>query len=177
MNRKLLLALAVAAGFAASAAFAQVIPVPTVSIINTNDLVQVVPRGVPSAQSQYATPAQLNNVPGYVKVTPSVSALAGACAAGVPATGCAGYFNTFANSQTFEVIILTGTMAYSYNYAAAAPSDGARECIAGSGGAITQASLLANTGQTVTGGSNISVTSNSAVCWTFSASNLTWDRT
>ena len=34
-------------------------------------------------------------------------------------------------SRELCLVVLTGTMSYSYNYSAAAPSDGARECVIG----------------------------------------------
>ena len=170
LNKKAIIGLALVAGFGMSAAMAQVIPVPVVPIINTNDLIQVVPRGVPSGQSQYAIPAQINNVPGYVKTAVGITCNNG------PFNGCAGYFNQFSQSQSYQIMVLTGTLAYSYSYTATSPSDGARECIVASGAGITAAGLVASGSQIVTGGSGASLSSNSAACWTYSASNLTWDR-
>lgn len=152
---------------AAGLAVAQTYPPPTAPTIHNNtDLIAIVPNGIPSAQSQYVPPAEISNAPGYVKVTPTT------------AIGSPGYYNTFAANQSYMIVVLTTTMPYSYNYTAASPSDGARECISGSGGAITQATLWATaaSGQTVTGGSNVSVSSNSSACWTYSLQNLTWDR-
>ena len=151
---------------AAGLAVAQTYPPPIAPTIHNNtDLIQITPNGTPSAQSQFVPPAAIANAPGYVKLAAQGS-------------GGTGYYNTFTPNQSYMILVLTGTMAYSYNYTAASPSDGARECIVGSGGAITQATLWATaaSGQTVTGGSNVSISSNSSACWTYSLANLTWDR-
>ena len=58
--RNFLIGLAAAAALSISgAAFAQV-TLPQVQTIGPNDLVQVIPNGVPTAQSQYATAAALS---------------------------------------------------------------------------------------------------------------------
>lgn len=53
------LAAALAIGFGVSVAVAQVIPVPQVTTVNSNDLIQDIVRGVPSAQNQYVSAAAL----------------------------------------------------------------------------------------------------------------------
>jgi hypothetical protein len=58
---------------------------------------------------------------------------------------------------------------------AAAPSDGARECIFTSGAAITTLVVAANTGQTINNAVT-SLSANTGACYLFSRSNLTWDR-
>lgn len=170
MNKRLILGLALAGLLgAAGFAVAQSYPPPQVQTINnTLDLIQILPRGAPQAGNVYAAPGQISNTPQYVKVTPTTAS--GSLAA------APGYTNYFANAQTYLILILTTTMPYSYAYATTAPSDGARECTVGSGGAITALTFVAAAGQTVTGGNNVSVSSNSSACWTYSASNLTWDR-
>lgn len=170
MNKRLIFGLGIA-GFlvAAAVAVAQTIPVPTVlTVNNTADLIQIVPRGVPQGGNVYASPGQITNTPQYVKVTPTGAAL--------PITTAPGYANYFGQSQSYLIVVLTTTMPYSYAYAATAPSDGARECVFASGGAITALTFVAASGQTVTGGTNLSVSSNAGACWTYSLSNLTWDR-
>jgi hypothetical protein len=169
-NTRLIAGLAIAGILcAAGLVYAQVNPPPVVATVhNTTDLIPISPNGAPSAQGWQVAPAQISNAPQYVKVTPTS---ANASLAAAP-----GYTNYFAQAQTYFIIVLTNTMPYSYAYAATAPSDGARECVVGSGGAITQLTFVAASGQTVTGGANISVTSGSGVCFTYSLANLTWDR-
>ena len=176
MNKRIVAAVAVLAlVIGAGLARAQYYPPPFVSSINNNsDAIQVISRATPSAQNTYATPAQITNVPGYVKLTPAVTT---ACTAGTPNLGCAGYYNTFAANQTYELIVLTGTLSYSYNYTATSPSDGARECVAGSGAGITSVYLEPSGSQIVTSGQTaVTLAANASACWTYSLANLTWDR-
>lgn len=153
------IALLLAAGlFAAGSAvaIAQVISVPTQATIGTTDLIQVVPGGVPSAGNAYVTPAQISGAPGYTKT--------------VPLTG----FNlTFTNSQVWMLLYPAGTLATGTITTAPNPSDGQRECIRSS---QTQTALTftANTGQTI-GTALTALTAGTAVCYTFSKSNATWD--
>jgi hypothetical protein len=166
MKNRLLIAVSVAALLiGVGLVRAQVVPPQLPTIAAVTDRIQDIPNGQPSAQSFYVAPAQISNAPQYVK----------ALSQGVAAQGV-GYFNYFAQAQTYLIVVLTATMPYTYAYTAVAPSDGARECVSGSGGAITSLYFTASSGQTVTGGSNVSVSSNSSACWTYSASNLTWDR-
>lgn len=151
------IALALVAGFGLSAALAQVIPIPGVSIINPTDLIQVVPRGVPSAQSQYATPAQLTSQMGYVKVSPAT-----------------GFSYTFGNSQSVLVLTNTTTVALGTVTLASAPSDGAQECIFAQN-TVTTLGVLANTGQTIDNAVT-TLTAAAKVCYLYSISNATWDR-
>jgi hypothetical protein len=170
MNKRLLAGLCIAGAMCVAGwAYAQSYPPPQVPLVhNTTDLIPISPNGSPTAQGWQVAPAQISNAPQYVKVTPTTAA--GTLAA------APGYTNYFAQAQTYLIVVLTTTMPYSYAYAATAPSDGARECVVGSGGAITAMTFVAASGQTVTGGANVSVSSNSSACWTYSASNTTWDR-
>jgi hypothetical protein len=71
---------------------------------------------------------------------------------------------------------LTTTLSAVTIVLAAAPSDGARECIFSGGYGVTTVVVAANTGQSI----NNAVTSfaaNVGACYLYSASNLTWDRT
>jgi hypothetical protein len=157
MKRLGYIALALGAGFTFSAALAQVTPIPNVSIINPTDLIQVVPKGVPSAQSQYATPAQLSSQSGYVKVSPVT-----------------GFSYTFGNSQSYLVITSSTTLAQGTVTLASAPSDGARECIY-TQNIVTAFAVVAPTGESI----NNAVTATTAAanfCYLYSLSNATWDR-
>ena len=153
---------------AAALAYAQSYPPPQVPTIHAvTDLVPISPNGAPTAQGWQVAPAQISNAPQYVKVTPTTSG---------GATTANFYNNYFAQAQTYLLVILTTTEPYSYANAATAPSDGARECVTASGGAITNFYFVASAGQTVTSGNGISLSSNTSACFTYSLANLTWDR-
>lgn len=141
------------------AALSQTITVPQVQIVNPNDLIQVVPRGQPSAGNQYATPAQITSQSGYYKSVPA-----------------AAFTFTFGNSQTYAAFAPAGTLASGYVTLAPAPSDGARECIFTTN-TITAFYVAANSGQSInaafTGGT---LSANTGTCYLFSLSNATWDR-
>lgn len=157
MKKHYLIAAALVAGFSLSAALAQVIPIPGVSIINPTDLIQIVPKGVPQAQSQYANPAQITSQSGYAKFSPAT-----------------GFTYTFGNSQSYIVLTNSTTLATGTIILAAAPSDGARECVFAQN-AVSAFGITANTGQSI----NNALTALSAAtnaCYLYSASNSTWDR-
>ena len=152
------------AAFAAAAilligasAFAQTLP--QVQTINgTNDRMQVVPNGSPSAQSVYAAPNQVTVTKGYV-VNPS--------------TNGTSYNYTFGNS-TSRMIFDPGASGAGVTIVAAAnPSDGAEQCL------FSTANLLvtwsANTGQTI----NDAITTlaaNAQACYLFASAQSAWVR-
>ena len=130
---------------------------PTLSVVTATDLFQDIPGGNVSVGNFYVTAAQIAGVPGYTKV--------------VPLTG---FSLTFGNSQTDMILNPAGTLATGTLITAAAPSDGQRECVLSS---QTQTALTwtANTGQTINNAPTALVAM-VPVCITYSASNLTWDR-
>lgn len=150
------IAAAALVGFA-GAVLAQTIAVPQVQIINPTDLVQVVPGGIPSAQSKYAIPAQITSQMGYQKQSPITA-----------------FSYTFGNSQSLIVLTNSTTVAQGTITFAAAPSDGANECLYAQN-IVTTLNLVAPTGQTL---DNAVTTIGAAaqVCYLFSISNATWDR-
>jgi hypothetical protein len=155
----------IAAFIAASAALlvagyvvAQVIVVPQVTTLNpNNDVVQVIPNGAPAANEVYATPALLTNVYGYNK--------------SVPLTGAT---FTFGKNVTYASINPAGTIAAYTITLAANPSDGARNCLF-STQIVTSLTVNANTGQSINSAAS-AMTANGTVCYIFSLSNATWDR-
>lgn len=160
-----------AAGILALAglAIAQV-TVPVVSTVNpTEDRIQIVPRGQPSAQSVYASPAQLAASGYYVKKT--TAQFTAMTAANV---GNGSYSFTFANSQGELLFDPGGTLAYAYITFAPNPSDGARQCVFSTGD-VTALYPTANTGQTLNDAAT-SITAPARICYTYSTGNLTWDR-
>lgn len=154
--KKILLGALAALIVSSGIVLAQPIPVPQVSRINPNDLMQVLPGGQPSAQSYYAIPAQITSQLGYVKVSPTT-----------------GFTYTFGNSQSDLVLTSASVVAAGTVVFASAPSDGAKECVYAQNGITTL--TFSAPGQTI----NNAVTTLAAaarVCYLFSISNLTWDR-
>lgn len=173
MMKRILGGIALAALVAGAVQFAraQSPSVPTVLTINNNsDLIQVVPNGAPVVGNVYATPAEINNAPGYKKVSVGQTLNV--------ANGYSG--QVFGNYQTYLIFIVPATMPYSYVTLAPAPSDGARDCVVASGGALTSLYVAANSGQSIanngTAAAGISLSTNTTACFTYSLSNLTWDR-
>lgn len=156
--KKLLLASAAGIVICAGLAFAQSIPVPFLSVVNTSDAIQDVPKGVPYAGNQYVTPAQIAGVPGYVNGGVAVTA----------------WTYTFGNSVTDYFIQPAGTLATGTITTAANPSDGQRECFLST---QTQTALTwtANTGQTVSGAPTAGV-ANTTYCMTYNLAAATWYR-
>lgn len=146
-----------AIGFAAAAIGQNYYP-PVVPLIGPTDTIPIVRSGQPSAQQQYANPAQITSQMGYQKVSPVT-----------------GYTYTFGNSQSMIVFTgavtpLAGTVTF-----AAAPSDGANQCVYSQGGISTLNLAAGATGQTVRN----AVTSLAAlakVCYLYSAADGFWDR-
>ncbi len=155
MKKCIFPAVAVAALFAVSAN-AQVPTVPTVPNVGTTDLFQDVVRGFPQVNNYYATAAQINNVQGY--------------AIAVPTTG---FSLTFAPGQTYYLIQPAGTLATGTFTFAAAPGDGAKECVRSSQ-SQTAVTIAGNTGQTVSGTAVTTMSPNTTYCWIFQASSSTW---
>lgn len=140
----------------AVSANAQVPTVPTVPNVGTTDLFQDVVRGFPQANNYYATAAQINNVQGY--------------AIAVPTTG---FSLTFGSGQTYYLIQPAGTLATGTFTFAAAPGDGAKECVR-STQTQTAVTIAANAGQTVGGTAVTTMAANTTYCWLFQASSSTW---
>jgi hypothetical protein len=140
-------------------AISQTISVPQVSILNPTDLFQVIPLGQPTASNVYATPSLITAQNGYQKASPATFA---------------GNGYTFAANQTYLVLTNASVIANMSVTLAAAPSDGAKECVFSQNG-VTAFQIIVASGQTI----HNAVTTLAAatgVCYVYSASNLTWDR-
>lgn len=156
--KKLLLASASVVAFGVTFALAQApSPIPQAQIVNPNDLIQDIPNGLPSAQNYYVKPAQITSQSGYAKYSPVT-----------------GFSYTFGNSQSFIVLTNSTTLALGTITLAAAPSDGAKECIYAQN-TITTFGVFANTGQTIDNAVTTLSAATSA-CYLYSLSNTTWDR-
>lgn len=139
------------------AAISQVINLPLVPTVATNDLFLDVVGGFPQAQNSYVTAAQIAGVPGYTYT--------------VPLTG---FTLTFANSQADMILNPAGALATGTLTTALNPSNGQRECVLSS---QTQTALTwaANTGQTIVNPPTALV-ANTAVCMTYVGSLAAWQR-
>ena len=137
-------------------AAAQVTPVPLIQSSHPfADLIQVIPNGAPTAQSQYEPWAGVTNVYGYYK-----------------AVVVNGFNYTFGTNVTYAAFN-PATVVGGYIYLAAAPFDGARNCMFSTQTATV--TVYANTGQTINNAVT-SLTANTGVCYLYSQSNTTWDR-
>ena len=156
MKKSLVLAILAVLGVAGYA-IAQTISVPQVAIINSNDLLQVIVHGAPTAGSQYATPSQITSQSGYYKSIPTT-------------------LNTFTfgNTTSNAAFAPAGTIAGLYVTAAPNPSDGAREC-AFTTQTITAFYWAANTSQSINNAVT-TLSANTGACYLYSLSNATWDR-
>lgn len=142
-------------------AISQTVTAPQVTVINPTDLMQIIPFGQPKAGAVYSTPSLVTAQHGYQKATP------------VSYTGVAAAY-TFAANQGYLLLTPATTIANLSIMLAAAPSDGARECVFTTN-TITALGVAANTGQSI----NNAVTTlaaNTSACYLYSAANLAWDR-
>lgn len=157
-------------------AVAQTITVPQVTVINADDLIQIVLHGQPRSNNVYAKASQITAQSGYYKSSWV------AYTAGIAKSN---YSHTFANNETYAIFNNTGG-AYLYITMAATPSDGARECIFSQAGIIANSAasgvdgggvlyMSANTGQTLNNGLSLMAAATN-YCWVYGASNATWDR-
>lgn len=159
--KKVLAALAIL-GFIGGLAYAQSITLPIEPNTNQSlDVIQVIPNGQPSVQSQYATPAQITSASVFTKAAPTTAA-------------SNGYVFYFTNNQHDMLFEATATMLYLYIYLAATPQNGAQECFF-STQTVTTAYPTALTGQTLNNAIT-AMTANTRYCYTYSSSNTTWDR-
>lgn len=156
---RFLLPVAAALGIAGYA-LAQTITVPQVSTINpNNDVIQVIPGGAPAANEVFAPAALITNVYGYYKSAPLT-----------------GFVYTFAKNVTYAAFNPAGTIANFFVSLPANPSDGARACIFTTQIMSTLLVSPTTAGQLINNAINGALAANTSVCYLFSASNATWDR-
>lgn len=144
-------------GLGGSAALAQTIVMPQVTSVGPTDLFQDVVRGVPSAQNQYATAAQIAGVPGYhsfgtITTDPGYT---------VP-NGVTDLFAHAAGSITLVTITTEPN-----------PADGKRECWY-LDQTTTTLTWTANTGQTINASVHAAGVQYNPNCITYVASSATW---
>ncbi len=150
---------------------AQPITLPQVPTITpTTDLMPIIPRGQPSSQGVYSSPAEVTVTSQYSKSTIA----AGAAVPTGSGQVVAGYNNYFGNYQSLILLEPATTLTYAYFTMASAPSDGSTQCMF-STATVTTTILQAITGQTLNNGIT-AMTANTRYCYTYSLSNTTWDR-
>lgn len=141
------------------AVIAQTVAVPQVQTISpTADRIQIIPRGAPSAQSVYASPAQITATKGYYKSSPLTN-----------------FTFTFAANQAIAAFTPAGTLSTATVTLAAIPSDGTEECIF-STQTLTSLTINANAGQSIANAVT-TLTANGKVCYLYGQSTATWNRT
>jgi hypothetical protein len=168
--KRLLIGAAFALAFAGQA-FAQSTPLPTVPTVTpTSDVLQIIPRGAPSAQNLYVPLSGVQSSEQYAKVAITTAS---------NYSTSPGYSNTFQNFQSDILVTAPGTLSYLYFTFAPNPSDGARECFYANQ-TVTTAYPTANTtlnAQVVNASNTItSMTASTRYCFLYSVSNLQWDR-
>ena len=159
MTRLRILVLALAGILGLSVAIAQTYPVPIVGAHNAPDLVQVIPNGVPTAQSQFCQWNCITNVYGYYKNGTGTQNQ-------TYSTGANLSYVTWANASA---------IAYLYLYLPTAPLDGAKNCYF-SIGAVTAMTLYAGLTTQTLNNAITAMSANTQYCYLYSASNTSFDR-
>lgn len=163
-------------GLLAAGAIAQSALTPNVGAGNmrpTQDLVQIIPLGAPSAQSKYVTTAQLHTVYGFYKSANTFTA--------------GNFFYNNADGVTYANFYPSTTVTTAYFGLALTPSDGQLNCFFSSAqvtnayicnNGVTNTTMAAN-GCTTTGINSAlagTLSANSRVCYLYGVSTATWDR-
>jgi hypothetical protein len=159
MKRLRILVLALAGFLGLSVALAQV---PQITIIGNHlapDLMQVIPNGVPNAQSQYCQWNCITNVYGYYKNGTGTQNQ-------TYSTGANLSYVTWANASA---------ISYLYLYLPTAPLDGAKNCYF-SIGAVTAMTMYAGLTTQTLNNAITAMSANTQYCFLYSVSNTAWDR-
>ena len=138
------------------AAIAQTVVLPTVGRVDVDDLVQVIKHGMPTAQSKYATAAQVNGPTGYATVTPLTA-----------------FTIAYGQGQTNLLITPAGTLATGTLTMELLPGNGQLECIR-STQIQTALTWSAPSGTTVTGAPT-ALAANTTYCMIYNQSATTWN--
>lgn len=158
MKKSRIFALAAVAIVAFGGAVIAQVNAPQVARVNpTADRIQIVPNGQPSAQSVFASPAQITAVKGYYRSVPASL-----------------FTYTFENAVSLAAFDPGGTLAYGYITLAPNPSDGTEACFF-STAAITTLYLSANTGQSLSDAVT-TLAANTRNCYLYAQSQATWYR-
>ncbi len=161
MKRTLLSAVALLA-LAGSFAIGQV-SAPMLPSLNQNDITNVVPYGVGTAQQQYVNIGQISSLEGYSYQVPLTA-----------------FTITSPNGIGRLYLNPAGTLATGTLTMMAQPSDGQRFCLEDSQ-TQTAITISANTGQTLTSSTYglttpTALTANTSYCWLYFKSQAAWVR-
>lgn len=155
----LIVGAALAFAISLSAALAQVIPVPQVQSMSQQDLVQVVPGGLPSAPEVFAPVGAIAAVEQYSYQ--------------IPLTG---FTITVPNLVSFLYLNPAGTLATGTLTMMPNPSDGQRFCLQDTQ-TQTAITVTANTGQSLGGiAAPTALVANTRYCWFYNRPLATWIR-
>jgi hypothetical protein len=156
--RKTLVSALVIGALGLGYAVAQTVPVPKVSAVNaTADLVQIIPGGVPTSQSKYATVAQTTAISGYKDL--------GTVSTDPAYTATTGVWNVFSHA--------TGTVTAVTLTTPASPGDGQRLCYYNDH-TTTTLTFTANTGQTIDSNVVAAGVANIPACIVYNGTTLAW---
>ena len=140
-------------------AIAQTVVLPQSGKVDVDDLFQVIKHGMPTAQSKYATAAQVNGVSGYVET--------------VPATA---FSLSFGAGQTNYLIKPTGTLANGTFTLAANPGNGQLNCMRSTQTQSAVTIAAGATTQTIASAAALSaLTAATTYCLIYNAPTSTWD--
>jgi hypothetical protein len=141
------------------AAIAQTVVIPTVQKVDSDDLVQVVKHGMPTAQSKYATASQVNGVSGYVETVPLTA-----------------FSLSFGAGQTNYLIKPAGTLATGTFTLAANPGNGQLNCMRSTQTQTAVTIAAGATTQTIaTAAALTALTANITYCLIYNTPTSTWD--
>ena len=159
MKRLRILVLALAGFLGLSVALAQVPQIPIIGNHLAPDLMQVIPNGVPNAQSQYCQWNCVTNVFGYYK------------------NGTGTQNQTYSTGANLSYVTWANASAISnlYLYLPTAPLDGAKNCYFSIGGVTAMTLYAGLTAQTLNNAIT-AMTANTQYCFLYSQSNTAWDR-
>ena len=141
------------------AAIAQTVVLPTVGKVDVDDLVQVIKHGMPTAQSKYATAAQVNGPVGYSETVPLTA-----------------FSLAFGAGQTNWLIKPAGTLANGTFTLAVNPGNGQMNCMRST---QTQSAVTITAGATTqtsaTAAALTALTANTTYCLIYNTPTSTWD--
>jgi hypothetical protein len=138
-------------------AWAQATP-PISSQIFTDDLIQDIPHGAAAAGNRYIYPKQITTQYGYYKSAPAT-----------------GFTYTFAANVSKAAFRPSTTLATGTITMPASPNDGQQVCMF-STQIVSTLTVSANTGQSINNNAT-AFTALGHLCYLYSLSNATWDRT
>ena len=141
------------------AAIAQTVTLPTIQQVDKDDLIQVIKHGMPTAQSKFATAAQVNGVLGYTE--------------SVPLTG---FSLPFGAGESVKLIKPAGTLATGTFTLAVNPGNGQLNCMRSTQTQTAVTIVAGSSSQTIaTAAALTAMTAATTYCLIFNQPTSTWD--